>query len=111
MDGTYRAMRISSRAVDELESNLPVLATIGSISPISVCSGTPYGDHGAFIALGPGCGEATLQMVAPGIAESADRHPQWVCCRYPGGYLQPAPTRVERLENAYAPSLDRVHAY
>jgi biopolymer transport protein TolQ len=44
MDGTYRAMRVSlSRAVDDLESNLPVLATIGSISPYIGLFGTVWG--------------------------------------------------------------------
>jgi biopolymer transport protein TolQ len=53
MDGTYRAMRVSlSRAVDDLESNLPVLATIGSISPYIGLFGTVWGIMNAFIALG-----------------------------------------------------------
>lgn len=69
-DGTYRAMRVAmSREVDELEHRLPFLATVGSISPYVGLLGTVYGIMTAFIALGE-VKQATLQMVAPGIAEA-----------------------------------------
>ncbi len=44
-DGRYlpRHAGLPSRAVDELESNLPVLATIGSISPYIGLFGTVWG--------------------------------------------------------------------
>ncbi len=70
VDGTYRAMRVSmSRQVEELESRLPFLATAGSISPYIGLFGTVWGIMNAFIALGE-VQQATLAMVAPGIAEA-----------------------------------------
>jgi biopolymer transport protein TolQ len=53
MEGTGRAMRVSlSKEVDELETNLPFLATVGSISPYIGLFGTVWGIMTAFIALG-----------------------------------------------------------
>ncbi|WP_339892267.1 protein TolQ [uncultured Alteromonas sp.] len=70
VDGTYRAMRVTmSRQVEELESRLPFLATAGSISPYIGLFGTVWGIMNAFIALGE-VQQATLAMVAPGIAEA-----------------------------------------
>lgn len=70
VDGTYRAMRVSmSREVEQLESRLPFLATAGSISPYIGLFGTVWGIMNAFIALGE-VKQATLAMVAPGIAEA-----------------------------------------
>ena len=70
MEGTSRAMRVSmSREIDRLESRLPFLATTGSISPYIGLFGTVWGIMNSFIALG-GQQQATLSMVAPGIAEA-----------------------------------------
>ncbi|RUO32833.1 protein TolQ [Aliidiomarina sanyensis] len=70
MAGTQRAMRVAhSREMDRLETHLTVLATIGSISPYVGLFGTVWGIMNAFIALGS-VQQATLQMVAPGIAEA-----------------------------------------
>ena len=70
MDGTSRAMRVTlSREMEKLEANLPLLATIGSTSPYIGLFGTVWGIMNAFIALGQ-VKQATLQMVAPGIAEA-----------------------------------------
>lgn len=70
MEGTHRSMRVSlSREVDELERHLPFLATAGSISPYIGLFGTVWGIMNAFIALGA-VQQATLNMVAPGIAEA-----------------------------------------
>lgn len=70
VDGTYRAMRVSlSREIDNLESRLPFLATAGSISPYIGLFGTVWGIMNSFIALGE-VQQATLSMVAPGIAEA-----------------------------------------
>lgn len=70
MDGASRAMRVSiSKEVEELESHLPFLATVGSISPYIGLFGTVWGIMNAFIALGA-VKQATLSMVAPGIAEA-----------------------------------------
>lgn len=70
MEGTYRAMRVSlSKEVEKLENSLPFLASVGSISPYIGLFGTVWGIMHAFIALGA-VKQATLSMVAPGIAEA-----------------------------------------
>ena len=70
MDGSGRAMRIAvSREADIIEQNLPFLATVGSISPYVGLFGTVWGIMNSFTALG-NVQQATLQMVAPGIAEA-----------------------------------------
>lgn len=70
MSGTQRAMRVAhSREMERLETHLSVLATIGSISPYIGLFGTVWGIMNSFIALGS-VQQATLQMVAPGIAEA-----------------------------------------
>ncbi|WP_111976416.1 protein TolQ [Algibacillus agarilyticus] len=70
MDATHRAMRVSlSREVEKLETNLSFLATVGSISPYIGLFGTVWGIMNSFIALGE-VQQATLSMVAPGIAEA-----------------------------------------
>lgn len=69
-EGAHRTMRVTlSREIDELETGLPVLATIGSISPYIGLFGTVWGIMNSFIALGQ-VQQATLSMVAPGIAEA-----------------------------------------
>ncbi|QMS75969.1 protein TolQ [Aeromonas veronii Hm21] len=107
MDGTYRAMRVSlSRAVDDLESNLPVLATIGSISPYIGLFGTVWGIMNAFIALGQ-VQQATLQMVAPGIAEALIATAMGLFAAIPAViFYNRFSNKVERLENAYANFMD-----
>lgn len=70
MDGSGRAMRIAvSRESDVIEQNLPFLATVGSISPYIGLFGTVWGIMNSFTALG-NVQQATLAMVAPGIAEA-----------------------------------------
>lgn len=70
IEGAHRSMRVTlSREMDELESGLPALATIGSISPYIGLFGTVWGIMNSFIAIGQ-VQQATLSMVAPGIAEA-----------------------------------------
>ena len=70
MEGARRAMRVAQlREIDRLESNLEMLATIGSISPYVGLFGTVWGILHAFRGLA-NVQQATLQMVAPGIAEA-----------------------------------------
>ncbi len=65
-----RAMRISlNREIDALELHLPFLATVGSTSPYIGLFGTVWGIMNSFRALGT-VQQATLTMVAPGIAEA-----------------------------------------
>jgi biopolymer transport protein TolQ len=70
MEGARRAMKVAQlREIDRLESNLEMLATIGSISPYVGLFGTVWGIIHAFRGLA-NLQQATLQMVAPGIAEA-----------------------------------------
>ncbi|OAJ35448.1 protein TolQ [Piscirickettsia salmonis] len=70
MEGTNRAMRIAlSKETDKLENHLPILATIGSVSPYIGLFGTVWGIMSSFQALGA-VEQATLSMVAPGISEA-----------------------------------------
>jgi biopolymer transport protein TolQ len=70
MDGTHRAMRVAySREIDKAEVNLSFLATVGSTTPYVGLFGTVWGIMNSFIALGS-VKQATLAMVAPGIAEA-----------------------------------------
>lgn len=70
LEGSQRAMRVAlTREVDALEVNLPFLATVGSTSPYVGLFGTVWGIMNSFRALG-NVNQATLAMVAPGIAEA-----------------------------------------
>lgn len=102
LDGTYRAMRVSlSREVDNLESHLPFLATAGSISPYIGLFGTVWGIMNAFIALGQ-VQQATLAMVAPGIAEALIATAMGLFAAIPAviAYNRFS-NQVEKLENSY----------
>lgn len=69
-DSVQRAMRVaSSKEVDDLEQNLAFLATVGSTSPYVGLFGTVWGIMNSFISLGQ-MQQATLGVVAPGIAEA-----------------------------------------
>ncbi len=69
-ESTQRQMRIGlSREIDALETNLNFLATVGSTSPYVGLFGTVWGIMNSFRALGD-VQQATLSMVAPGIAEA-----------------------------------------
>ena len=70
LEGAQRVMRISlAREIDHLEMSLPFLATAGSTSPYIGLFGTVWGIMNSFRALGD-VQQATLGMVAPGIAEA-----------------------------------------
>ncbi len=70
LDGSERAMRIAlSREIDMLEMHLSFLATVGSTSPYVGLFGTVWGIMNSFRALG-NVSQATLALVAPGIAEA-----------------------------------------
>ncbi len=101
-DGSYRAMRVAmSREVDDLEQHLPFLATVGSISPYIGLLGTVWGIMTAFIALGQ-VKQATLQMVAPGIAEALIATAIGLFAAIPAviAYNRFS-TKVEKIENTY----------
>ena len=70
LEGVRRAMRVAQlREIDRLEESLATLATVGSTSPYVGLFGTVWGIMGAFQGLG-NAQQATLAMVAPGIAEA-----------------------------------------
>lgn len=70
VETAHRSMRVAlSREVDRLESYLSFLATVGSTSPYVGLFGTVWGIMNAFRAL-TGLHQATLSLVAPGIAEA-----------------------------------------
>ncbi|MCE9679516.1 protein TolQ [Shewanella sp. AS1] len=103
MDGTYRAMRVSlSREMEKLETNLPLLATIGSTSPYIGLFGTVWGIMNSFIALGA-VENATLAMVAPGIAEALIATAMGLFAAIPAviAYNRFS-TQVDKIEMTYA---------
>lgn len=111
MDGTYRSMRVAmSREVDELETRLPFLATVGSISPYVGLLGTVWGIMNSFIALGQ-VKQATLAMVAPGIAEALIATAIGLFAAIPAvvAYNRFS-NRVEKLENAYGNFMEEFSA-
>jgi biopolymer transport protein TolQ len=69
-EGARRAMRAAyNREMDELDSHLPFLASVGSVSPYIGLFGTVWGIMNAFRGLA-NMAQATLAHVAPGIAEA-----------------------------------------
>jgi biopolymer transport protein TolQ len=70
IEGARRGMRVALlKESDRLEHSLSMLATIGSTSPYVGLFGTVWGIMNAFHGLG-NVQQATLAMVAPGIAEA-----------------------------------------
>lgn len=102
VDGTHRAMRVAlSREVDSLETHLPFLATVGSISPYIGLFGTVWGIMNSFIALGA-VQQATLAMVAPGIAEALIATAMGLFAAIPAVMAYNRFSHnVEKLENSY----------
>lgn len=102
IDGSHRAMRVAlSREVDNLELHLPFMATVGSISPYIGLFGTVWGIMNSFIALGA-VQQATLAMVAPGIAEALVATAMGLFAAIPAvmAFNRFSHT-VEKLENSY----------
>lgn len=102
VDGTHRAMRVAlSREVDSLETHLPFMATVGSISPYIGLFGTVWGIMNSFIALGA-VKQATLAMVAPGIAEALIATAMGLFAAIPAVMAYNRFShKVEKLENSY----------
>ena len=102
VDGTHRAMRVAlSREVDSLELHLPFMATVGSISPYIGLFGTVWGIMNSFIGLGS-VQQATLAMVAPGIAEALIATAMGLFAAIPAVMaFNRFSHKVEKLENSY----------
>ena len=102
LEGAQRAMRVAmSREVDKLEEHLPFLATVGSTSPYIGLFGTVWGIMNSFRALG-GVKQATIAMVAPGIAEALVATAMGLFAAIPAviGFNR-FNTELERLINRY----------
>ena len=70
LDGAQRAMKVAiNRELEIFEARLPTLATVGSVSPYVGLFGTVWGIMNSFQSLG-NVHQATLALVAPGIAEA-----------------------------------------
>ena len=102
VDATHRAMRVAlSREVDGLEVYLPFMATVGSISPYIGLFGTVWGIMNSFIGLGS-VQQATLAMVAPGIAEALIATAMGLFAAIPAVIaFNRFSHKVEKLENSY----------
>ena len=102
VEGARRAMRASmGRELDNLENHLSFLATVGSTSPYVGLFGTVWGIMNAFQALG-NVKQATLNLVAPGIAEALIATAMGLFAAIPAvvSYNRFA-NSVGRLENRY----------
>lgn len=102
LEGAQRAMRVAlSRETDKLEEHLPFLATVGSTSPYIGLFGTVWGIMNSFRALG-NVKQATIAMVAPGIAEALVATAMGLFAAIPAviGFNR-FNTELERLINRY----------
>lgn len=106
-DSSQRVMRVSlSREMDRLETHLNFLATVGSTSPYVGLFGTVWGIMNSFRSLA-NVQQATLSMVAPGIAEALVATAMGLFAAIPAviAYNRFS-ARVERLETRYANFMD-----
>jgi len=102
LHGAQRSMRVvQAREMDDLETHLSFLATVGSTSPYVGLFGTVWGIMNSFRALG-NVEQATLSLVAPGIAEALIATAIGLFAAIPAviAYNRFANT-VERLDNRY----------
>jgi len=102
VEGARRAMRVAmSREMDNLEQYLSFLATVGSTSPYVGLFGTVWGIMNSFHALG-NVKQATLNLVAPGIAEALIATAMGLFAAIPAvvAYNKFA-DKVQRLEGRY----------
>jgi biopolymer transport protein TolQ len=100
--GVQRSMKVAvAREEEYLDSHLAMLATIGSISPYIGLFGTVWGIMRSFIALGA-VENASLAMVAPGIAEALIATAMGLFAAIPAviAYNRYA-EKVDRLSGAY----------
>ncbi|HEX7028702.1 MAG TPA: protein TolQ [Gammaproteobacteria bacterium] len=102
VESSHRVMRVGlSREIDRLETHLNFLATVGSTSPYVGLLGTVWGIMNSFRALA-NVQQATLSMVAPGIAEALVATAMGLFAAIPAGIAYNRFSgRVERLERRY----------
>ncbi|PKM16159.1 MAG: protein TolQ [Gammaproteobacteria bacterium HGW-Gammaproteobacteria-2] len=102
LEGAQRGMRAQlAREVDQLETNLEFLASVGSISPYVGLFGTVWGIMISFQGLA-NVKEATIATVAPGISEALIATAMGLFAAIPAvwAYNRFA-TKVERLNVRY----------
>ncbi|HEX5057049.1 MAG TPA: protein TolQ [Gammaproteobacteria bacterium] len=102
VDAAHRVMRVTlSREIDSLETHLNFLATVGSTSPYVGLFGTVWGIMNSFRSLS-NVQQATLSMVAPGIAEALVATAMGLFAAIPAvvAYNRFS-AQVERLANRY----------
>lgn len=101
-NGAQRAMRVTlTREMDRLENHLSFLATVGSVSPYVGLFGTVWGIMNSFRGLA-GAQQATIAMVAPGIAEALIATAMGLFAAIPAVIaFNKFSSQVERLELRY----------
>lgn len=110
VEGASRAMRISmNRELETLETHIPFLGTVGSISPYIGLFGDRMGDYACVYR--PGRGETgDSANGCTGYCRSIDCHGDWSVCRYPCGYgLQPTESAREQAGTELRQLYGRVH--
>lgn len=107
VEGARRTMHVAmNREMDGLENHLTFLATVGSTSPYVGLFGTVWGIMNSFHALG-NVKQATLSLVAPGIAEALIATAMGLFAAIPAvvAYNRYS-NEVERLNGRYEDFLD-----
>jgi biopolymer transport protein TolQ len=107
VEGARRSMQVAmSREMDRLETHLSFLATVGSTSPYVGLFGTVWGIMNSFQALGS-VKQATLSLVAPGIAEALIATAMGLFAAIPAVVAYNRYSNdVERLNGSYEDFLD-----
>ena len=107
VEGARRSMNVAmSREMDRLETHLSFLATVGSTSPYVGLFGTVWGIMNSFVALGS-VKQATLSLVAPGIAEALIATAMGLFAAIPAVVAYNRYSNdVERLNGSYEDFLD-----
>jgi biopolymer transport protein TolQ len=102
VDAAQRSMDVAlRREVDRVEEGLSLLATVASSSVYVGLFGTVWGIMAAFIGLG-NVQQATLQQVAPGIAEALIATAMGLFAAIPAMIAFNTYTnQIDRLENRY----------
>ena len=107
VEGARRSMQVAmSREMDRLETHLAFLATVGSTSPYVGLFGTVWGIMNSFHARGS-VKQATLSLVAPGIAEALIATAMGLFAAIPAVVAYNRYSNdVERLNGSYEDFLD-----
>ncbi len=110
LESSQRLMQVTmSREIEMLENQLPMLATIGSNSPYVGLFGTVWGIMNSFHSLG-NVKQATLAMVAPGIAEALIATAMGLFAAIPASIAYNDLThQLEKLENSYQNFIDEFY--